>query len=159
MKTSIINITVVVIFSLILNPLFAQKDYVGHYKTNFAEIGFFSSHIELSSDNSFKYEFQGDMCYDYCEGTFEMKNDTLTLQVTKTSNREIYLLDSLLIDFGDNYENIRPLKYYYSSNKLFPINRATGEIKKAKNSKDKFQKFFLRKEKNNFYRWRKINIE
>ena len=161
MKTSIINITTVVIFSLILIPLFAQKDYVGHYKTNFAEIGFFSSHIELSSDNSFKFELIGDMSYDYCEGTFKIYKDTIILSVDSNSinTHKFNLIDSLgnpfVVDFGDNYGKNRTLKYYHSSNKLYPIDRTTGKRRKTKNSKNKYQRFYLKKEKTNFYRWKK----
>jgi hypothetical protein len=55
------------------------KNVAGSYQTNFADLGFFMTEIELKSDSSFSYRFAGDLIDDKAKGKYRVINDTIFL--------------------------------------------------------------------------------
>lgn len=56
---------------------------VGKYRSNFADIGFFVTVIDLKPDSTFHYVFSGDLTHTELDGTYKRANRILYLRFNK----------------------------------------------------------------------------
>jgi len=127
----------------------ANKTIEGKYRSNFADLGFFITEIELKKDSTFHYEFSGDLIHTELDGNYKVENKVLYLRFNKlkgeTENEivEVNGKDTIISfeDFGKTHsydlkkekEIEYHLKYKISNEKLFAYNIQTNKIvRKAK---------------------------
>ena len=60
-----------------------NKTIIGKYRSNFAEIGFFITVIDLKPDSTFHYIFSGDLAHNESDGIYKTKKRTLYLRFNK----------------------------------------------------------------------------
>lgn len=80
MKLKIILFIYISIFLVSCN---ANKKISGKYRSNFADLGFFITEIELKSDSTFHYEFSGDLLHTELAGKYKIKKNKLYLRFDK----------------------------------------------------------------------------
>ena len=105
---------------------FGQKNVIGCYRNNFAELGFFGTRISLKADSTFQYRFAGDLLSDDGSGKYHLIKDTIFLRFDKDSSK---------------YN--RPTKYLYRHNKLFSFNIKTGKIVKYAQGYSKHKEYLF----------------
>ena len=59
------------------------KTPIGRYRSNFAEAGFFITEIELKPENSFNYQFSGDIGHQKLKGKYIIENNNLFLKFNR----------------------------------------------------------------------------
>jgi len=79
MNYKLILVIILCTFSLNVDAQNNPKKY-GCYSSNFAIIGWFGTHIQLSDDYTFKYKYSGDLSYDGATGTYTVIKDTIYLE-------------------------------------------------------------------------------
>ncbi|MBC7391684.1 MAG: hypothetical protein H7329_20990 [Opitutaceae bacterium] len=57
----------------------STQNITGSYRSNFAELGFFSTRIKLKPDNTFEYRFRGDLIFDTATGKYRIDRRKLIL--------------------------------------------------------------------------------
>lgn len=123
-----------------------NNNVVGTYRSNFAELGFFVTRIELKEDKTFHYVFSGDLLHTELDGKYVVDKKNLYLRFDRLKGEsdvyEINGQDTIThlenMDWGNthNYELNREneieyhLKYKISKNKLFAYKRGTNKLNK-----------------------------
>jgi hypothetical protein len=103
-----------------------QKNVIGCYRNNFAELGFFGTRISLNTDSTFQYRFAGDLQSDYGSGKYHLIKDTIFLRFDKDSSK---------------YN--RPTRFLYHHNKLFSFNIETGKVVKYAQGYSKHKEYLF----------------
>ena len=138
----------------------------GNYRSNFAQLGFFTTEIELKLNNTFSYQHSGDLQHTELNGIYRIINNKLYLRFDKfkgETEQDAVKINGkdTIVDFeklmnSHSYELKKDngieyhLKYKISKNKLFVYNIQTNKlVKKAKTYSDakKYykKKYFLQK--------------
>jgi len=129
-----------------------QNKIIGNYRSNFAELGFFVTQIELLPDSTFEYEFSGDLFYDRAKGKYKVHNDTIYFEYysEKIDTTTVTYIDSTGKVFKykmppmSNYaKHLRPNKLYYRKRKLFAINSDEELPIKNDNVKGQTRRYYL----------------
>ena len=153
------RIIINIILFVLLTSCNSNKIVVGKYRSNFAEMGFFITKIELKPDNTFHYEFSGDLQHTELDGIYRIEKNDLYLRFNKlkgeTEKDAIKIVkNDTIVDFeklsnSHSYELKKDkkieyhLKYRRSNGKLFVYNIQTNKIvRKAKKYSDK-RKYIL----------------
>jgi hypothetical protein len=153
MKTKMkIRIISSLIFFTLLTSCNVNEKFIGKYRSNFAEIGFFITKIELKKDKTFHYVFSGDLIYTELDGKYIIKNKNLYLKFNKLKGEtESEIIKVNGKDTIVNFENMEKthsyelkkeneidyhLKYKISNQKLFAYNVNTNKI--VRNANDYF---------------------
>jgi len=71
---------------LISSSGMAQSKLLGTYRSNFAQLGFFVSRLELKADSTFEYSWRGDLMSDNGRGCYEVVKDTVFLSYFPDKN-------------------------------------------------------------------------
>ena len=82
------KIILVIYFSTFFISCGVNKKVHGKYRSNFADLGFFITEIELKSDSTFNYVFSGDLIHTELYGNYKVLNKNLYLKFDK-ENGEI----------------------------------------------------------------------
>lgn len=143
-------ILIICIFS---NIAFGQKSKIpGYYISNYAELGFFVTQIELFEDSTFKYEFSGDLFLDKANGKYKVKKDTIYFEYHPEQ------IDTTTYTFTDstgevfnfkkrqmpNYsEHLRPHRLRYKKGKLYAIKADIQKPEKKNIVKRRIKKYYL----------------
>lgn len=61
----------------------SSQGIAGVYISRFAKDGYFIERLELTDDSCFRYQMSGDLLWEYGEGTFTLKGDTVCLHYFK----------------------------------------------------------------------------
>ena len=152
MKSKIILFIFISIFLVSCN---ANKKINGKYRSNFADLGFYITAIELKADSTFHYELSGDLLQTELTGKYKIKKSKLYLRFYKLKGeREAEIIKisgkDTIVNFED-FEKIHfyelkkeneieyHLKYKISNDKLQSYNFQTGNLvrkgKKSSNSR------------------------
>ena len=97
--------TTVILLSLFFE-LSAQDTIVGHYRDNFG------SRIELNKDGTFKYTWRFDLVASWTKGTWDLKGDTVYLQMIpiydtlNQINSSGILSDTLIFSYNETPERV-----------------------------------------------------
>lgn len=67
----------------ILNSCALNKKIEGKYRSNFADLGFFMTTINLKDDKTFEYNFSGDLVNQELTGTYIIDKNLLYLKFSK----------------------------------------------------------------------------
>lgn len=138
------RIIINIILFVLLTSCNSNKNVVGKYRSNFAELGFFITKIELKPDSTFHYEFSGDLQHTELDGKYKVENKNLYLRFNKLKGEsenkiiEINGKDTIVNfeDFGKTHsydlkkekEIEYHLKHKISNGKLFVYNIQTNKI-------------------------------
>jgi hypothetical protein len=124
-----LNLILMIVFTT--NIAFGQQNkIVGYYRSNYAQLDFFVTQIELLNDSTFKYVFSGDLFYDRVNGKYKISSDTIYFYYLpeQLDTTTYTYIDStgkafkLKIPPTPNYvAHLRPSKLYYKNRKLFSI--------------------------------------
>lgn len=125
------------IFLLFFVSCSSQKSFVGVYKSNFPELGFFGTKINFKKDSTFEYTWSGDLEYKYLIGKYFLQDNHVYLKFDKKKGE----IDSVKFknDFSEfsnfhNYELknengiIYHLKYKIKGGKLFSYHIKTEKL-------------------------------
>jgi hypothetical protein len=143
----------ILIICILSNNAFGQKSKIpGYYISNYAELGFFVTQIELFEDSTFKYEFSGDLFLDRVKGKYRVKKDTIyfdyypeqidtTTYTFTDSTGEVFSFKKPKMP---NYtEHLRPHRLRYKKGKLYAI-KTDSQISTKKNiMKRRTKKYYL----------------
>ncbi len=158
-------ITVIVIF---LNSCSASTNIQGKYKSNFADLGFFSNTINLKNDGTFEYNYSGDLTNQDLTGTYRIDRNKLYLKFKKEkydieSNNDTISITEMISGNYHNYDlkNENKIEYHrkvkIGNKKLFSYRIGNGKLvkhaKKYTNKKRyilfgpnwKMKRFYLKK--------------
>lgn len=140
-------------FSIFLVSCSVNEKVTGKYRSNFASLGFFITEIELKPDNTFHYEFSGDLQHTELDGIYKVEKNKLYLLFTKlkgeTEPGTIKIVgNDTIVDFeklgnSHSYEIKKEneieyhLKYKISKNKLQSYNQTNKLVRKAKKYSEK----------------------
>ncbi|WP_192501334.1 hypothetical protein, partial [Flavobacterium sp. PL002] len=136
-----LKIILVIYFSTFLISCSLNRNVDGKYRSNFADLGFFITEIELKPNNTFHYESSGDLQHIELNGNYTILNDKLYLRFEKEDNetekRAVKIIGKdTIVDFeklnnSHNYKLKKEneieyhLKYKISKNKLQVYNIET----------------------------------
>ncbi|WP_458008581.1 hypothetical protein [Flavobacterium sp. PL002] len=139
-----LKIILVIYFSTFLISCSLNRNVDGKYRSNFADLGFFITEIELKPNNTFHYESSGDLQHIELNGNYTILNDKLYLRFEKEDNetekRAVKIIGKdTIVDFeklnnSHNYKLKKEneieyhLKYKISKNKLQVYNIETGKL-------------------------------
>lgn len=137
-----LKIILFIYISMFLVSCNTNKKIDGKYRSNFADLGFFITEIELKSDSTFHYEFSGDLLHTELAGKYKIKKRKLYLRFDKLKGEtEIVKIngkDTIVNfeDFGKTHsyklkkenEIEYHLKYKISKDKLQSYNIETGKL-------------------------------
>lgn len=112
-----------------------QHKVTGHYVTNLAESGWFTTQIQLNKDQTFKYQFKGDLSNDLAHGTFTINGDTIKLNYETHASIELTpQIAGDSAEFKSYFPNLselnRPQELLYKNGKLWFLNEK-GQIKRT----------------------------
>jgi hypothetical protein len=141
-------------FLIFLVSCSVNEKVTGKYRSNFASLGFFITEIELKPDNTFHYDFSGDLQHTELDGVYKIEKNNLYLLFNKlkgeTEPGAIKIVgNDTIIDFeklgkSHSYEIKKEngieyhLKYKISKNKLQSYNIQTDKlVKRAKKYSNK----------------------
>ncbi|MBD3906936.1 hypothetical protein NAL32_19890 [Chryseobacterium sp. Ch-15] len=139
----------------ILNSCASNKKIEGKYTSNFADLGFFITTINLKDDKTFEYNFSGDLVNQELTGTYIIDKNLLYLKFSKEKFEIESKNDSLSITeiFSGNYHNYEVQnekgiqfhrKFKIGNNKLFSYRIDNGKlVKHAKKYSDNKRYLFL----------------
>jgi hypothetical protein len=146
---------VIIICSFYLNVDAQNNSFkYGCYSSNFAIVGWFGTHIQLSDNYTFKYEYSGDLSYDGATGTYTVIKDTIYLEykLLEYDTTKIVFKDSAgrditlpKIDFNLLNTEDRPQRLYYKNSKLFFVSSNGKLLKRATNRQGKQRKYYLQR--------------
>ena len=121
-----------------------NKKVDGKYRSNFADLGFFITEIELKSDRNFHYTFSGDLIHTELDGKYIINRNKLYLRFNKLKGEtesEIVKINEkdTIVNFEDfgkthSYEIKKEneieyhLKYKISKDKLQSYNIVTDKL-------------------------------
>jgi hypothetical protein len=131
------KIILVIYFSTFLISCSVNKKIDGKYRSNFADLGFFITEIELKSDNTFHYDFSGDLIHTELDGKYTINKNKLYLRFNKLNDdteSEIVKINGK--DTIVNFENFGKTHSY----ELKKENEIEYHLK-YKISKDKLQSY------------------
>jgi hypothetical protein len=151
-----ISLFILIIF---LSSCTSQKEFVGLYKSNFPESGFFTTKLKLEKNGNVIYESSGDLMYKKYRGKYQVRNKAIYLVFDEEKPKEIKQDDSIysVLDFSKSHnyklknENGIPyhLKYKFRNDKLFVYNIQTDKIvKRARyysDKKNRLKKYYLKR--------------
>jgi hypothetical protein len=138
-----------------------NKTVIGKYRSNFAEIGFFVTVIDLKPDSTFHYIFSGDLTHTELDGTYKTKKRNLYLRFNKLKEEYKPLVfgttenPDTILNFEDwqnshSYDLKKEndieyhLKYQIDSEKLKVYNIETDKVvRRAKYFSDKKRYVFF----------------
>jgi hypothetical protein len=156
MKT---RITLSLIFFTLLISCNVKEKFIGKYRSNFAEMGFFITKVELKEDKTFHYVCSGDLMYTELDGKYIFKNKNLYLRFNKLKGEtESEIIKVNGKDTIVNFENMGKthsyelkkeneieyhLKYKISSQKLFSYNVKTNKIVRKANGYFSTRKYLI----------------
>ncbi len=78
-----IKIILALYFSIFLVSCSVNEKIAGKYRSNFASLGFFITEIELKPDNTFHYDFSGDLQHTELDGVYKVEKNNLYLLFDK----------------------------------------------------------------------------
>ena len=152
----------IILSILILTLLFScntKKSIIGKYRSNFAEMGFFVTKMELNKDSTFFYEFSGDLLHTELDGKYKIENKILYLRFNKLKGEtESEFVKVSGKDTIVNFENFGKshsyelrkeneieyhLKYKISNQKLFVYNIITNKIVRKVNGYSINRKYYV----------------
>ena len=138
------KIILVIYFSTFLISCSVNKKVEGKYRSNFADLGFFITEIELKPDSTFHYAFSGDLIHTELDGKYIINKNKLYLRFNKLKGEtesEIVKINKkdTIVDFEDfgkthSYELKKEneieyhLKYKISKDKLQSYNIVTDKL-------------------------------
>ncbi|MDX6189717.1 hypothetical protein SGQ83_10170 [Flavobacterium sp. Fl-318] len=138
------KIILLICFSIFLMSCNVSEKIDGKYRSNFADLGFFITKIELKSDSTFHYEFSGDLSHQELDGKYIIKKKKLYLRFNKLKDEtesEIVKINGkdTIVNFGNfgkthSYELKKEneieyhLKYKISKGKLQSYNTQTDKL-------------------------------
>ncbi len=144
---------ILIIFAL--NSCASNKNLEGNYKSNFADLGFFITTINLKNDKTFEYNFSGDLVNQELTGTYKIDKNLLYLKFSKEkfeieSKNDSLSITELLSGNYHNYElkNENGIQYHrkfkIGNKKLFSYRIDNGKlVKRAKKYSDKKRFIFF----------------
>jgi hypothetical protein len=154
-----IKIILIISILTILFSCNSKKSIIGKYRSNFAEMGFFVTKIELNKDSTFHYVFSGDLLHTELDGKYKIENKKLYLKFNKLKGEtESELVKVNGKDTIVNFENFGKshsydlrnenkieyhLKYKISNRKLFVYNIITDKIVRKVNGYSANRKYYL----------------
>lgn len=116
-----------------------NKNIRGKYHSNFADLGFFMTEINLKPDQSFHYVFSGDMQHTELDGNYKIRNNRLYLRFDKLKDTTAIADNDTIVDLS-NWQNTHlydlktecgieyHLKYQINGRKLHPYHITNGRI-------------------------------
>ena len=110
----------------------------GYYASNAAVLGFFVTRIQLNPDSTFKYEFAGDLQYDYGTGRYKFVESTVHLQFDAIEDTS-YVIKA----FREVHASNRPSKYLLRGNKLWSYHVEQGHVVKQGQALSRRRKFLF----------------
>ena len=159
--------TVIFFYALIFfTSCNVSQNIDGKYRSNFSQLGFFVTEIELNPNKTFNYKHSGDLQHTELVGNYKVENKNLYLRFDKlkgeTDSNAIRIVgNDTIVDFekimnSHSYELKKEngieyhLKYKISKNKLLIYHTQTNKIvRKARTYSDtkKYykKKYFLQK--------------
>jgi len=127
---------ILILLIIALGACSSNKDITGIYKSNFADLGFFITKLELRKDSTLRYNFDGDLIHQELNGKYTFKNDNLYLlfDKEKDSMRE----EELLAGNYNNYDMRNEdgisfhKKYLFKNYRLFVYGKENKLIKRSR---------------------------
>jgi hypothetical protein len=154
-----LKIILFIYFSTFLISCSVNKKVDGKYRSNFAEMGFFVTKIELNRDNTFHYEFSGDLLHTELDGKYRVENKKLYLRFNKLKGETESKIGKVNgKDTIVNFENLGNshsyelkkeneieyhLKYKISKQRLFVYNVQTDQIVRKANGYSETRKYLF----------------
>ena len=137
-KLKILKFIIIVLF---LNSCTTNKNVLGIYKSNFADVGFFYTTINFKNNGTFEYNFSGDLVNQDLTGTFKINKNKVYLKFLKEKGEIESKNDSLSITdrLSGNYLNYNlknengikyHIKYLLQNQKLFIYRTDNGNLVK-----------------------------
>jgi hypothetical protein len=128
------------------NSCNSERNITGTYRSNFAEMGFFSSKLKLKPDSSFEYYFRGDLIFDTATGNYciSKRKLILTYDQTPIDTSQFVYLRALGFNFDtpqrsdENHSHI----YYIRKNKLY-VSFQDGKIVRKAHGYSERKKYVL----------------
>ena len=129
-------------YIVILTVMFSctvNKNIGGKYRSNFADLGFFMTEINLKPDQSFHYVFSGDMQHTELDGKYKILHNRLYLRFDKLKDTTAPADNDTIGDLS-NWQNTHlydlkaenglefHLKYQIKGDKLHPYHIANERI-------------------------------
>ena len=84
------RLTLTILTTIFLLPVYGQKNYSGEYVTNFPTYGMFGQILKLSCDSTAILNFQGDLMNDNSYGYWTVHNKRLTIFFETTKQKARY---------------------------------------------------------------------
>ena len=151
------------VLGILLFTLFVScsvnNNVVGTYRSNFAELGFFVTRIELKENKTFHYVFSGDLLHTELDGKYVIENKNLYLRFDRLKGEgesdvfEVNGQDTIINwekmqgvhDYELNKENEIEyhLKYKIYKNKLFGYKLGTNKLIKKARLYSGFRKYIV----------------
>ena len=128
---------ILIVNTIVLVSCISTKNFVGTYRSNFAELGFFITRLKLNSDSTFEYKFRGDMIYDTASGHYRVyhRKLILTYYPRPLDTTGLAFMDSVAnkigIELSASFDDKRPHIYYLGNKKLFESIKDGIIVKKA----------------------------
>jgi hypothetical protein len=140
----------IALFLLGLISCNSPKTLSGYYRSNFAIIGFFGTHIMFKTSDSLQFVFEGDMIYDSTVGSYRIfKNKLYVLFKRKDFDSNIVTSNighfnmPVKIDTVFGYTFPYQHFWYIGKNKLFATNEETGKKIMKESGYHKRKKYIL----------------
>lgn len=84
------KVLLILLFILTLAGCSTTKNISGTYRSNFAEMGFFSTTLQLNNDSTFNYSFNGDLIHNKATGIYNVDKRKLLLKYNLTPLDTVY---------------------------------------------------------------------
>jgi len=123
--------------AIILSACSSQKDVAGCYSSNFAEMGFFGTHLHLNKDSTFDYRFAGDMVNEVGHGIYHLNKDTIILLLHKPKPDKI----EDVLSSGHYLKDT--IRFYFQHNKIYGIHIKSGKVVKYAHGYSKHKKYIF----------------
>jgi len=98
-------IIILFFISTVLVSCKLNQEITGKYHSNFAQSGFFITEIAFNPDNSFHYEFAGDLSFQELDGKFIIRGNKLYLKFDKLKTEPVELTFADTLDFNSDWQN------------------------------------------------------
>lgn len=134
------------IIALELLSCSSKRSVIGIYRSNFAQLGFFITTLNLKTDGSFEYRFQGDLIFNQATGHYVINKGklrlTYNLTPVDTGVLRSYKKMGLRVSDSLKIENGYPHLFYLGNDKLFS-SWQDGKIVRRASAYHKLKKYML----------------
>ena len=126
-----------IIAIVFLGSCSSQKNVIGCYASNFAEMGFFGEHLHLNKDSTFDYRFAGDLVNKVGHGRYYLNKDTVILLIHRNEPKTITDSLTYLPYLRDT------IRFYFQNKRLFGININTHKVVKYAHGYSKNKRYIF----------------